>query len=336
MSVSRPVAARLTPAYASVVNVAAELPGVTHRTLDGAGGVRLHCAQAGAASSDRPAVVLLHGFPEFWYGWRHQIPAVAAAGFHVVAPDLRGYNTSDKPPGVADYRIDLLAADVAAVIRQVSGNGGRAHLVGHDWGGVVAWHLAMHHPDVVEKLVILNAPHPAAYLRELRRPGQLLRSWYAFFFQLPRLPESFIRSGNFRALRDLFRHGPARAGAFSEVDIDRYVEAFSRPGALAAAINYYRAAFRRGAGAASRSVRRIDLPTLLIWGDRDRYLVPGLTHGLGQWVTKLRVERLPTATHWVQHDEPETVNRLLVRFLDSDEKPRMREGVEGWRGGVVE
>ena len=302
----------------TAVDAPAELTGVTYRHFDGAGGVRLHCAEVGRASGGRLPVVLLHGFPEFWYGWRHQIPALAAAGFHVLAPDLRGYNLSDKPRRISDYRIDLLAADVAAVVRDVAGVDGRAHVVGHDWGGVVAWHLAMHHPAAVEKLVVLNAPHPAAYLHELRRPTQLLRSWYAFFFQLPWLPEAAMRFNDFASLRDLFRRGPARAGAFTEADIDRYVETFSRPGAVTSAINYYRAAFRAGAARAKRAVRRIDVPTLLIWGERDRYLVPELSDGLEPWVTNLRVERLPSATHWVQHDEPETVNRLLLRFLTSE------------------
>jgi pimeloyl-ACP methyl ester carboxylesterase len=299
------------------VSLELESAGVTHHFVDGTGGVRLHCAEVGEASPDRLPVVLLHGFPEFWYTWRRQMPALAEAGFHAVAPDLRGYNLSDKPPRVSDYRIELLAADVAAVVRRVAGGRGRAHVVGHDWGGVVAWHLAMHHPDVVEKLVILNAPHPAAYLRELRRPRQLVRSWYAFFFQVPRAPEALIRLRNFRSLRDLFRRGPARPGAFNEGDIDRYVEAFSQPGALTAALNYYRAAFRGGPAGVARSVRTIDIPTLLVWGERDRYLVPHLTRGLERWVTRLRVERLPGATHWVQHDDPETVNRLLLAFFEA-------------------
>ena len=297
------------------MNVAAQFPGVTFGYRDGADGVRLHYAEVLSTSSDRQPVVLLHGFPEFWYGWRHQIPALAAAGFRVVAPDLRGYNLSDKPPRVADFRLDRLAADVAALVRQVAGETGRAHVVGHDWGGVVAWHLAMHHPEVVEKLVILNAAHPAAYWRELRRPGQLLRSWYVFFFQLPRVPEVIVRSRDFRSLRDLFRREPARPGAFSEADVDAYVEAFSQPGALTAAMNYYRAAFRDGIGEAGRTVRPIGAPTLLIWGQREKYAVPAVTRGLEPWVPNLRIERLPDATHWVQHDEPETVNRLLLSFL---------------------
>ena len=258
-------------------------------------------------------VVLLHGFPEFSYSWRHQMPALASAGFRALAPDLRGYGRSPKPPRVADYRIEHLAADVLDLIRRECG--GRAHVVGHDWGGVVAWWLAMHHPHAVDKLVILNAPHPAAYFREFRRPAQALRSWYVGYFQLPWLPEFFIRLNDFAALRRLFRTDPARPGAFSEADIDRYVDAFSRPRALTGPINYYRAAVREGPASLARRVRTVEAPTLLIWGERDRYLVPELAAGLEHWVPRVRVERLPGASHWVQHDAPERVNELLIDFL---------------------
>jgi pimeloyl-ACP methyl ester carboxylesterase len=254
--------------------------------------------------------VLLHGFPEFSYAWRRQLPALADAGFYAIAPDLRGYNLSPKPPRVRDYRIEALAADVLGLIRETGQP--RASVVGHDWGGVIAWWLAMHHPEAVERLVVLNAPHPAAYLREVRRPAQLLRSWYALFFQLPRLPEAAIRGNDFALLRSLFRDI-----AFTPDEIKQYVDAFARPGALTAALNYYRAAFRQGPGHATRSIRRIDAPTLLIWGERDRYLVPELTNGLEQWVSDLRVERLPDASHWLHHEEPERVNRLLVEFLSA-------------------
>ena len=261
-------------------------------------------------------MILLHGFPEFWYGWRHQIPALAAAGLKVVAPDLRGYNLSDKPRRVSDYGMDRLVGDVLALVRQVAGSSGRAAVVGHDWGGIIAWRLAMQHPEVVDRLVILNAPHPAAYLRELRRsPAQLMKSWYAFFFQLPWLPEALVRFDDFALLRRGFRLDPSRPSAFTRADVARYVEAFSRPGALTAAINYYRAAFREGPGAMAAAVRRIDVPTLVIWGDGDRYLASELASDLGQWVTHCRVERVPAASHWVQHDEPEVVNRLLLSFL---------------------
>ena len=273
----------------------------------------LHHVDAGRADVGRRPVVLLHGFPEFWYAWRHQLPALAAAGFRALAPDLRGYNLSPKPPRVRDYRVERVAGDVAALIERHCA--GRAHLVGHDWGGVVAWHLAMHRPDLVDRLVILNAPHPAAYLREVRRPAQMLRSWYVGFFQVPWLPERSIRANDYAALRRLFRTDPARPGAFSEEDIARYVRAFAEPGALTGAINYYRAAARQGAGHVRRSVRPVAAPTLVVWGDRDRYLVPELTQGLEKWVPDVRVERLPAASHWVQHDEPARVNELLVEFL---------------------
>ena len=258
-------------------------------------------------------VVLLHGFPEFSYSWRHQMPALAAAGFRAIAPDLRGYGRSPKPPGVRDYQIDLLAADVVALIRRECG--GRAHLVAHDWGGVVAWWVAMHHPEAVDRLVILNAPHPAAYLRELRRPTQMLRSWYVGFFQLPWLPEWWMRLDDLAALRRLFRLDPARRGAFTEADIERYVESFRDRRSLTAAINYYRAAFREGPASLSSRTRLVAAPTLLVWGQKDRYLVPELAERLEQWVPNLRVERLPQASHWVQHDEPLRVNQLLTDFL---------------------
>jgi pimeloyl-ACP methyl ester carboxylesterase len=242
-------------------------------------GVRLNCLEAGPA--DGPAMVLLHGFPEFSYSWRLQIPFLAEAGYRVLAPDLRGYHTSDKPKRICDYRIEQLVADVVGLIEQIPE--GRATLVGHDWGGVIAWFAAMWHPERVEKLVILNAPHPAAYLRELRRLLQLLRSWYALFFQLPWLPEAMIRRNNFAAMRSLFAQGPARHSATAEEDVRQYVQAISQPGALTAMINYYRAATRQGPGALKRSFVPISSPTLLIWGDKDRYLVRELTEGLERW-----------------------------------------------------
>jgi pimeloyl-ACP methyl ester carboxylesterase len=278
-------------------------------------GVHLHYVESGDYTAGR-TVVLLHGFPGFWYCWRRQVPALAAAGFHVVAPDLRGYNTSGKPRCVRDYRVEHLVDDVAALARLVS-PGRPVSLVGHDWGGVVAWFTAMRRTEAVERLAVLNAPHPAAYLRELRkyRSSQLLRSWYVLFFQLPWLPEALLAFDDFAMLRRMLRTDPVRQGAFTPRDIEQYVQAWSQPGALRAGTNYYRAAARRGLGRLARDVRRIDTPTLLIWGDRDRYLVPDLTKGLEPWVPDLRVERLSGASHWVMQDEPEVVNRLLVEFL---------------------
>lgn len=268
-------------------------------------GVRLHYVEQG----EGPLLVLLHGFPDFWYGWRFQIPALAGAGFHVVAPDLRGYNTSDRPRGVRPYRVSELVGDVTALVRHLGVE--RAHVAGHDWGGMVAWHLAMHHPEIVERLVIANAPHPAAFRRELKTPDQVLRSWYVAFFQLPWLPEAALRRDDYAALRAVFRKEPARPEAFSRDDIARYRETFARPGALTAMLNYYRALLRFP----PPPTRVIEAPTLLVWGERDPHLSPRLTHGLERWVPRLRVERFPQASHWVLTDAPEQVNRSMAGFL---------------------
>jgi pimeloyl-ACP methyl ester carboxylesterase len=270
-------------------------------------GLGLHYVEAGAG----PPVVLLHGFPEFWYSWRHQLPALAAAGFRALAPDLRGYNESDRPAGPRNYRLGLLVEDVAGLISQL---GGRAAVVGHDWGGVLAWELAMRRPEVVGRLVVLNAPHPAAFRRELSNPVQWLRSWYVLFFQLPWLPEWLLGAGDYALLERALRRQPARPDAFTPEDVRRYKEALGRPGARTAALNYYRALFRYPREL-SRPVRRVTAPTLLIWGERDAYLGSGLSRGLGRWVSDLRVERLPGASHWVQNDDPARVNRLLIEFL---------------------
>jgi pimeloyl-ACP methyl ester carboxylesterase len=272
-------------------------------------GIRLHYVEGGQG----PLIVLLHGFPEFWYCWRRQLPALAAAGFRVVAPDLRGYNLSDKPAGVASYRLDLLCQDVVGLIRHIGA--ARAVVVGHDWGGGIAWETALRHPALVEKLVILNAPHPEAFFRELKTFEQLRRSWYMFLFQLPWLPEWKISRRNFAAFDQLFRADPVRPDAYTDMDIQLTKEAFAQPGALTAAINYYRAAFRSRLRGRETRNPRTEIPTLLIWGERDRYLGIRLTEGLERWVPNLRIERLPDASHWVQNDAPERVNELLLEFL---------------------
>lgn len=271
-------------------------------------GVRLHYVEAGAG----PLVLLLHGFPEFWYCWRHQIPALAAAGFRVIAPDLRGYNLSDKPAGVASYRMSLLVEDVAGLIRHAGAE--RAIVVGHDWGGAIAWKLAIERPDLVERLAILNAPHPAAFRRELRQPRQFFRSLYVFYFQLPWLPEWSLRRNDFAGLDRVFRRQPVRRGAFTAEDVRLYKQALAVPGAATAALNYYRAAIRFPTPPGD-DVRPIVAPTLLIWGLRDPYLGVDLTRGLDRWVRDLRIVRLPNASHWVQNDATEEVNRLLLGFV---------------------
>jgi pimeloyl-ACP methyl ester carboxylesterase len=269
------------------------------------GDQRLHYVETG----DGPLIVLLHGFPEFWYGWREQIRPLAAAGFRVVAPDLRGYNLSSKPDGVAAYAGDLLAADIRGLVHERGAES--ALLVGHDWGGTVAWTTAMNHPEVVDRLAILNAAHPRKLLQGLHHPGQLRKSWYFFFFDLPGLPESVVHADRWHFFRHFLRD--ARP-AYTPEEIDRYVEAWSQPGAAAGMINYYRASVRQKH--AEAQIRPISAPTLVIWGQRDRYLGEELAEPDHDDVPNLdRVERLPDASHWVHHDEAERVNQLLTDFF---------------------
>ncbi|HSJ16331.1 MAG TPA: alpha/beta fold hydrolase [Longimicrobiales bacterium] len=281
------------------------VPEIRHDRIAG-DGVTLHVARAGAG----PPVLLLHGFPENWQTWQHQMGPLAAAGLEVLAPDLRGYHLSDRPAGRAAYRLRHLVADAAALIRATPH--GRAHVVGHDWGGSIAWSLAAEHPELVDRLVIMNAPHLGTYLREVRRPPQLLRSWYVGFFQLPMLPERMLAAHDFRVIRRLFR-GTARPGVYDEAQIERYVQALAQPGALTAALNYYRALGGRDLARARRA--RTEADTLVIWGERDRALSTRLLDGLEAYAPRLRVRRLPNASHWVQHDAPAEVSRALVAFL---------------------
>lgn len=281
----------------------------THHT-DEVNGIRLHWVEAGQG----PLVVLLHGFPEFWYEWRHQIPALAAAGFHVAAPDLRGYNLSEKPKGVGSYRAGLVMEDVVQLIRHLGA--GRAHVAGHDWGGVIAWRLGIRRPEVVDRLAVINAPHPAVFARELKHPRQFLRSWYAAFFLLPKIPEASFRANGYAALRRVFRDSPVHKDAYTDSDIARYVEAASHPGALTAMINYYRAFGRKtargeGDGEGPGGDGIVRRPTLVIWGEQDTALNIHNLDGLKQYVSDLRVERIPNASHWVPADAPERVSELL-------------------------
>ncbi len=268
-------------------------------------GVRLHYVTEG----EGPLVVLLHGFPDFWYVWRRQISALAAAGLRVAALDMRGYNSSQKPGGRDSYHMQLLVDDVVGLIHHLGEKD--AALVGHDWGGAVAWHTATRCAPFVRSLVTLNAPHPAAYLKALRTLKQLKRSWYVLFFQIPWLPEKLLTAGNFVLFEQLLR----RRMGLGDDDIAHYKRAFAR-GAMTAALNYYRAAFQPRLGNGRRTKgARITAPTLVIWGEQDPYLDISLTLGLERWVEQVRVERVANAGHWVQVDAPDRVNQLLIEFL---------------------
>lgn len=259
--------------------------------------MKLHFVESGSG----PLVVLLHGFPEFWYSWRRQLPALASAGFRAVAPDLRGFNDSPKPRDISDYRLTLVINDVAELI---AGLGAPCALVGHDWGGLVAWYLAMSRPELVRKLVVLNIPHPAPFLRELRGSfSQKLRMAYQLFFQPPVLPELLMPLLLPRLLR-----------GYAPEEIAEYRKAWAKPGARRGMANYYRA-MRRYRGELKPLIRRIDIPTLLIWGEKEPVFKPATLEGTGDWVSDLRIAKIAGAGHFVQSDEPEIVNELLVGFV---------------------
>jgi pimeloyl-ACP methyl ester carboxylesterase len=255
---------------------------------------------------------LLHGFPEFWWSFSAQLRALSAAGFWAVAPDLRGYNESDKPAGVAAYQIENLVGDVAGLIRALGRTD--AHVVGHDWGGAIAWAFALMCPGMLGRLVILNAAYRHALIRGIRAPTQVLRSWYYFFFLLPWLPEKYSTRNDYAALRELFR-----VDGFAPDEIEPYVQAMRVPGASTATINYYRAMVPRILKRTFLPSRVIENPVLVVWGDRDRHLGLEVSEPPRDLVPNLRVVHIPEATHWVQHDAPEQVNAALVEFLRSDD-----------------
>lgn len=287
-----------------------------------ANGVRLHYVEAGP--EDGPPALVLHGFPDFWYSWRKQLPSLVEAGYRVLAPDMRGYNRSEKPHGVGAYRLETLTADVVAFLEGLETT--PAHIVGHDWGGIVAWNVAMTHPEVLGRLAIVNAPHPIKYVRELSGE-QALRSWYALSFQLPWLPERVLAARGFAVLERLYREESVRPEAFSDADRTRYKAAFRRPGALESALNYYRAFFRETVPAnlpgaipvvGERLVEpasTVDAPTLVVWGEQDTALSLEQIRGLERYVETVRVERVPEAGHWVHLDAPERVNNALLEHL---------------------
>jgi pimeloyl-ACP methyl ester carboxylesterase len=279
-------------------------------------GVRLHYAAAGAG----PLVMFLHGFPEFWYEWHRQLEEFGR-DHTAVAPDLRGHNLSSKPEGLDAYRVEHLVADVAALGAHLGHR--RFTLVAHDWGGAVAWAVALRRPDVLERLVIINAPHPAVFARELREnPAQQQASQYMLMFRTPQA-EEILSADDYAALRRGL--GEVWDKHFTDEDRRMYLEAWSRPGALTCGLNYYRAARvgpPSGTEAPSgdfgvREVPVIDTPTLVIWGERDRALGTGNLVGLDKHVRSLTIRRIPEGSHWVVHEQPELINRYIREFLTS-------------------
>jgi pimeloyl-ACP methyl ester carboxylesterase len=277
-------------------------------------GIRLHYAESGSGDN---LVILLHGFPEFWYAWQKQLIALSEK-FHVVAPDMRGYNLSDKPSRVEDYRIDKLVADVIGLLDHFGAK--QAAIVGHDWGAGVAWAIAQKYPKRVSRLAVLQVPLQAAWRANLTLK-QFRRSWYMFFFQIPRLPEWLIARQNFRAIGRTFQEKVGRKNSFTQQDVERYKEAVRQPGALTAAINYYRAnlfdrLLVRKQTEDKQGDGRIQVPTLFIFGEQDFAILPATVRGLEKFIEADYSEvRIPDSGHWVQNEAPEEVNAALLEFL---------------------
>jgi len=298
-----------TPAFA-------QEPSVRHDYAT-VNGIRLHYAHAGSGD----LILFLHGFPEFWYAWKEQL-GYFGRGHLAVAPDLRGYNLSEKPAELDAYRVATIVEDVRALAARL--NGGKPFvLVGHDWGGAIAWATAIKYPAIVKRLVIINAPHPAVFNRLLNEdPDQQRASSYMLFFRSPDA-EHRLADSNYRMLVGFFADLSA-AGKFTDRDREAYLQAWSQPGALTGGLNYYRAS-RVGPPVAGRrdsfdiGAARADLtvavPTLVIWGENDTALLPGNLVGLDRYVKQLTIERIPTVSHWVIHEEPDRVNRLIDAFL---------------------
>ncbi len=277
-------------------------PEIRHYRHD-CGGVTLHVAEAG----DGEPVLLLHGFPELWIAWRRMLLGLSRRGFKAIAPDLRGYGASDKPRELAEYRVAALLDDLRALIRDRCG--GRAAIVAHDWGGTLAYCLASESPEFVSSLTILNAAHPERMSALLLHSAQLFRSWYIFAFQLPLLPEWFLHQRS--VIEAILRGSAARPDTFNDDDVLAYHAALRVPHAARSIVNYYRASFRWPVAAE----RPVSAPTLVIWGDRDAALDERLLDDLEPFVPKLRIERVASAGHFVHHDEPEVVERLVAEHL---------------------
>ena len=270
-------------------------------------GIRLHYVTQGSG----PLLLFLHGFPEFWYTWRHQIP-VFAEHFTVVAVDLRGYNDSDKPQDVRDYGMAELIQDITGVITGLGYD--RCVLVGHDWGGAIAWNVAYEHPDLIEKLIILNCPHPRRFVEGMANPMQWFRSAYIGFFQLPWLPEWVLQANDYQFIDNAFDNMAVNRSAITETDVQAFKTAIARPGALQAGLNYYRNIFSLGLFQ-PQEWPVLEVPTLMIWGEDDPAFEPSLAEGTEDYVRDFHLRYIPRCGHWVLQEFPTLVNQYMAEFL---------------------
>ncbi len=269
--------------------------------------IKLHYVSQGEGE----LILFLHGFPEFWYSWRHQIPEFAK-DYKVVAVDLRGYNESDKPKGINAYTLGELNKDIEGIIQGLGYD--RCILVGHDWGGIIAWSFAHTYPNQVDKLIIMNAPHPAKFGEALRKnPQQMLKSSYIAFFQLPWLPEFLFRFDNYSLIAKAFISNAVDKTAFTVEDLEAYKESAAKKGSLTAMINYYRTIPR--ALINQPQWHKLSLPILLIWGEKDPFLGKELTENTEDYAENLQIHYISDGSHWIQQEKPLKVNQAMRQFI---------------------
>ncbi|MBI1212696.1 MAG: alpha/beta fold hydrolase [Alphaproteobacteria bacterium] len=263
--------------------------------------------------------LLLHGFPESKFSWRYQLPLLASLGYRAWAPNMRGYGKTTRPKGIAAYHIDNLVADAAALIDAAGAK--ETLLIAHDWGAIVAWQMAIRKTRPLSRLIIMNVPHPACMMRELRTWRQLRKSWYVFFFQLPWLPERVTTTKGAEAIHRAFYDMAIDKSRFPVAVTDEYRRTALEPGAMTAMINYYRAAMRAGEAAMNPQPGTVDTPTLMIWGEEDVALDKATTIGTDKYVKNLTMRYLPGVSHWVQQEAPEKVNAMIEAWLKDQAVP---------------
>lgn len=292
------------------------------RTVE-ANGLRFHVLEEG--DGDRLALCL-HGFPELAYSWRHQMPVLAKLGYRVWAPDLRGYGKTERPEGIKNYTIETLIEDVRGLANAAGVE--KITLIGHDWGGAISWGTAIYHPELIDRLIIMNMPHPILFQKALRTWKQMKRSWYIAFFQLPVIPERYLTANHAYRVAASFVDMAVDRSRFPDEVLKVYRDAASQPGAARAMVNYYRAAFRGGGlrrQDPQRVKRPLEMPTLLIWGEQDTALGIETTRGTERYVKDLTLRYIPDASHWVQQEAPEVVNAMLQAWLGEQEVPEAKD-----------
>ncbi|ERG97889.1 MAG: putative hydrolase or acyltransferases (alpha/beta hydrolase superfamily) [Haloquadratum sp. J07HQX50] len=276
-----------------------------------ANGTTLHVVEAGPPTGE--VIVLLHGFPEFWYQWREYIEPLAAEGFRVLVPDQRGYHLSGKPSGLHSYLPKAMVSDLNSVIQ--SADVTSAHVVGHDWGAIIGWWSALSIPDKIDSLTVINAPHPEAFRRYIRsHPSQLLRNGYALLFQLPSIPERVACLQDWRLVTEMMDR-TSRKNTFSAHDFAAYRTAWEREDAYSFMLNWYRAV---GRFIPRPPQHLVTVPTQLLWGTEDSFLEQPLAAASAQWGEKISVKLVDRATHWLPHEHPKYVRQQIVSHVDSD------------------